>query len=312
MKNFDLIIILGPTASGKTKLAVELANALNSEIISADSRQVYKELNIGAGKDYNDYFIENKQIKYHLIDIVTLEETYNVGRFQEDFFEIFNILKSKNIIPILCGGTGLFIESILRQNEYSQIPTHLLERLELEKLEKNKLLDIFLNIKKTDFHSIADLSTNKRIARAIEIANFLNENKNFIFKKNILPRPLIIGLNPPLAQRRYNIEMRLKERIQIGLIEEVVNLLAKGTSPEKLKFLGLEYKFVTEYILEKHSISYLEEKLLIAIQQYAKRQMTFFRKIESQNHKIYWFENYQKNNIVNEILKLLNESKNLN
>lgn len=283
----NLIVILGPTASGKTRLAAQLAYFLDTEIISADSRQVYKHLNIGTGKDYNDYLVKNKQITYHLIDNVELEEQYNIHQFKTDCFEIIETLKPK--IPILCGGSGMYIDSIISNMDYTEVPVNEAIRSDFKQKSYSELVKYFNSMPITQYTNLADISTAKRLIRAIEINTFLQNNTLQKQKNNI--KPILIGLNPERELRRQNIEKRLDFRLKNGLIEEVQNLLKNGILPERLLFLGLEYKFITEYILKKHTFETMKSLLCIAIQQFAKRQMTYFRKMERDGKKIHWFEN---------------------
>lgn len=281
----NLIVVLGPTASGKTKLAAQLAYELDTEIISADSRQVYKELNIGAGKDYNDYLINQKKIPTHLIDIVSISEQYHIHQFKKDFESVFDKIDSK--ISILCGGTGLYIDAILRDLDFTQIPVNQELRNELLAKTHAELMQIFKNIPQTRYTNLTDTSTHKRLIRGIEICTFLQHNSiQKATKKPIYP--FVIGIGPDVEIRRKNIENRLKNRIENGLIEEVENLLKSGFSAERLIYLGLEYKFVTEHLMGKTSLTQLTDLLTIAIQQFAKRQMTYFRKMERSGLKINW------------------------
>ena len=281
-----LIIILGPTASGKTKLAVRLAQQLHSEIISADSRQVFRDMNIGTGKDLKEYSIDGQPIAYHLIDIRASGEKYNVNEFKEDFYQVFQNLTSKKILPILCGGTGMYIHSLLQNQEYTAIPTDNALRAELELLEIDALR-LKLSHYPVEFTRHADLSSHKRLIRAIEVAEFLLHNE--------LPRlerpkinPFIVGLDPEISLRRSRIIDRLNDRLRHGLIPEVEQLINQGLTSEMLDYYGLEYKFVGGYLNGSYSYSELKERLGIAICQFSKRQMTFFRKMEKDGVKINW------------------------
>lgn len=281
----NLIVVLGPTASGKTKLATQLAYSLDSEIIIADSRQVYKELTIGSGKDYAEYTIANKKIPARLIDIVSINQTYNVYQYKKDFEVEFEKFTTK--IPILCGGTGLYINALLRDFEFTQIPLNQNFRDDFSQKTHSELIEIYNSLPKTAYSTIADISTQKRTVRAIEICTFLQENT--IEKKNKKPvYPFVIGIDLGVEARRKNIKNRLQERIQMGLIDEVENLLTLGVLPKRLIFLGLEYKFVTEYLQGKTSLDEMTNLLTIAIQQFAKRQMTYFRKMERDGLNIFW------------------------
>ena len=285
----NLIVILGPTACGKTRLAAALANHLKTHIISADSRQVYKRMNIGTGKDYEDYTINSQPIPYHLIDILAPGERYNLHEFMRDFFAIFMQLQEQHLTPILCGGTGLYIDSVLRNLNYAAVPNNHDLRKSISHLTHPELLAYFNQIPKTDYTIKADLSTQKRTIRAIEINHYLQDH---ILEKPTSPeiKPLIIGLDVSKEIRRQRITQRLQHRLKNGLIEEVEQLLSEGVSHEQLQYYGLEYKFVSQFLLGLMSYEALEELLNNAIQQFAKRQMTYFRKMEKDGHMIHWID----------------------
>jgi len=302
LKN-PLLIILGPTASGKTKLAVSLADQLNGEIISADSRQLFRGMDIGTGKDLQEYHINERTIPYHLINIKEAGEQYNVNEFKEDFYSIFERLTVKETLPILCGGTGMYIHSILQNQQYTAIPSDpefraTLPIHDIDDLKKK------LFLYPAAFTAHADLSSSKRLIRAIEIAEWLSKNK-LTEKQWPELNPLVIGLTSDVTLRREKIFKRLTERFDSGLIGEVEQLLSKGVSSEMLTFYGLEYKFVAAYLNKEHTLPELKEKLFIAICQFAKRQMTFFRKMEKDGVKIHWFNTDQDpDEMKKEILKL--------
>lgn len=288
MNQFDYIVILGPTASGKTKLATSLADIMNAEIISADSRQIYRGMDIGTGKDLNEYKLPHNTIKHHLIDIKNAGDDYSVAAFQIDFENAFLDIKNRNKEVIVCGGTGLYINSILQQYEYTSIPVN----LELRKgLENNTLHELrsYLAQIPSEFSNIADTSTIKRTIRAIEIAHYLQH-----FELPVVPRSKkkakIFGIQLEGEQRRKRISLRLEKRIQEGLVDEVRNLLKNGVSAEKLIFYGLEYKLVTQHLLGLKTFKEMIEELHIGIHQYAKRQMTYFRKIEKDGYHIHWLD----------------------
>lgn len=284
----NLIVLLGPTASGKTRLASNLAYTLNSEIISADSRQVYMQMDIGTGKDKNQYIVERKIIPHHLIDIKMAGENYHVADFQIDFANAFDQIQSKGKIPILCGGTGMYIDAVLRNYQFTSIPNNPNLATELANLSLSALEKIFRE-NASDYSPLADVSTRKRLKRAIQIAFYLKENPMTTNKAPKL-NPVIFGLQMPLEKRRQRITERLHARLKEGLVQEVEGLLKQGISAEKLVFYGLEYRFVTEYLLGKMEYDEMVEKLNIAIHQFAKRQMTYFRKMERDGQKIYWLE----------------------
>jgi tRNA dimethylallyltransferase len=281
-----LLIILGPTASGKTKLAVALAKHFNGEIISADSRQVFRDMNIGTGKDLNEYTTDGYSVSYHLIDIKNAGETYHVNAFKDDFFEAFKKISAKHQLPILCGGTGMYIHSILQNHQLTAIPKNEPLRLQLGKLTKLQLTETLLKYP-LQLREKADHSSIKRLIRAIEIAEFLTNNK---LEEKSLPAfyPIVIGLQPDLISRRKNIVDRLNFRIKNGLIAEVEGLLNLGISKEMLVFYGLEYKFIALHLSGELDYDTMKERLEIAICQFAKRQMTFFRKMEKDGVQINW------------------------
>lgn len=286
MEQSPLLIILGATASGKTKLAIELAKSLRTEVISADSRQVFKGMDIGTGKDLKEF--EEAKIPFHLIDILSAGESYNVNAFKEDFYTAFKLIADQQKIPILCGGTGMYIHSLLQNSELTAVPKNEGLRLKLEKLDKSKLIE---KIKEypADLIAQADFSSAKRLIRAIEIADYLQNNTLEIVDKPSI-NPLVIGLVDELEMRRAKIGNRLAHRFNEGLIEEVERLIENGVSIEKLIFYGLEYKFVALYLTKQIDYYTLKENLTTAICQFAKRQMTFFRKMEKDGIKIHWLE----------------------
>jgi tRNA dimethylallyltransferase len=296
--NLPLIVILGPTASGKTKLAVNVASKLNGEIISADSRQVYRGMNIGTGKDYEDYLPAFKQNHdwpagiegVHLIDIVEAGESYNVAFFQRDFQKAYQDIFSRNKTPILCGGTGMYIESVLRNYEDTQVPISQGFRDELSLKTGAELISIFQG---KYFQENADISTRKRLIRAMEIGKWKLENidlKKEVSNLFLNINKIVFGINIPVEIRRKRITKRLHDRLNNGMIEEVKYLLESGISAEKLIFYGLEYKFITEYLIGELSFDEMTKRLEIAIHQFAKRQMTFFRSMERKGIKINWLD----------------------
>lgn len=279
----DLIVILGPTASGKTALAVKLAEKINSEIISADSRQIFRGMDIGTGKDLQEY----GSVPYHLINIREAGELFNVSEFQTEFQTAYNLIVSKQKTPILCGGTGMYIHSIIQNHNFTQIPIDLELRKDLFQKEKNDLIDF---IQKNNTKNIQfDISTHKRCIRAVEIISFIHNNPTFELNTEVNKiNPVIFGLNPERETRRNRISTRLKTRFDEGMIEEVQNLLNKGIPADRLKFYGLEYKLIVEFLEENFTFNELFLKLETAIHQYAKRQMTFFRKMEKDGVEINW------------------------
>lgn len=287
----DPIVILGPTASGKTRLAVALADAIDGEIISADSRQVYKDMNIGTGKDLSDYVIHQKKIPHHLIDIREAGEKYNLHEFLSDFRKSMDDIASRKKKVIVSGGTGLYIEAALKNYAYAGVPVDKVLREELSLKTKEELLDIF-HSSESEFHALADVSTKKRLIRAIEISNYIQENP----LNGTAHHPasyLLIGIDIPREERRRRISERFRYRLKNGMIEEVKALLDKGITKDQLVYYGLEYKFISQYLSGDFTYEAMAEHLEIAIHQYAKRQMTYFRKMEKGGLKIHWIDGMQ-------------------
>lgn len=310
MDKKTLLVILGPTASGKTKLAVSLSNVLNGEIISADSRQVFEGMDIGTGKDLEEYVVNGRKIPYHLIDIKKAGDSYNVNEFKEDFYSAFKTITDKNALPILCGGTGMYIHSVLQNHEYTAIPQNATLRGSLEELNIVDLRNI-LSEYSHEFTAHADLSSRKRLIRAIEVSSYLTQNT---LKKIERPafKPFVIGLASDVNLRRNRIINRLELRLKQGLINEVEQLINKGVSKEKLTFYGLEYKFVVSYLSAEIDYRMLKEKLGIAICQFAKRQMTFFRKMEKDGVEINWINSDNPSELTDQCLLLYDEYVNRN
>ncbi len=279
---YQLITVLGPTAVGKTQLAVKLAYRFNGEIISADSRQVYKRMDIGTGKDLSEYFYKGKQIRYHLIDLVEPAEEFNLFLFQKKFFEAFNEIISKGKIPFLVGGTGLYLSSVLQgynlpEVEFDEKRIAELKKIDIETLRK-KLLSLNPNL-----HNKTDLQNIDRLVKAIIIAE--KRPANLTDEKRRVSS-LVIGIKVENKILRKRIEERLERRLKGGMIEEVENLLAEGITHEKLRAFGLEYKYVSMYLQKEINYNDLFQKLSTAIYKFAKRQMTWFRKMEREGVKI--------------------------
>lgn len=304
IEKYNLITITGATASGKTSVASHLAKILNTEIISADSRQVYRGMDIGTGKDIDDYTLDNIKIPYHLIDIVDAGYKYNVYEFQKDFFSVYNKIISQDKIPILCGGTGMYIESVLKNYELINVPVNQTLRQSLENLNINDLEKILKSYKQ--IHNKSDLDTTKRAIRAIEIADFYTKN-DLEVNNNPIINSLNIGISFDRENRRKRITERLKLRLENGLIEEVEELLKKGLNYEDLEYYGLEYKYISWYISKKINYDELFTELNTAIHQFSKRQMTWFRKMEKSGTKIYWIDGSKSmDNKISEILTIYN------
>jgi len=306
MKNKKLLTILGPTASGKTHFAVEVALALNGEILSGDSRQVYKGMDLGTGKDINEYSTEKGNIPYHLIDIAKAGEKYNVYRFQNDFFSAFDEIHKKNKFPILCGGTGMYIESILKGYKLINVPPDKEFRAWCDKQSYELLVEELKKYK--DLHNTTDIDTKKRLIRALEIERFYSSHPEIDVE---LPKfdSLIIGVDIPREVRRERITKRLAARLEEGMIEEIRSLIEKGIAPEDLIYYGLEYKFVTQYVIGELSFEEMKDKLNIAIHQFAKRQMTWFRGMERRGITIHWVDGTEPRSImVDKTVQLLRDN----
>lgn len=284
---YNLITILGPTACGKTSFATALASELDTEIISADSRQVYRKMNLGTGKDLSEYNVAGKVIPYHLIDIVDPGYKYNLFEFKRDFFNVFQKITERGKIPVFCGGTGLYIESVLKNYKLLNVPENKSLR---EKLEGKTLTELTEILKKyINLHNTTDVDTPKRAIRAIEIADYQQKEQSEE-QNHPSVNSIIIGLDVSREERRQRITKRLKERLEQGMIEEVRDILASGVSSEDLIYYGLEYKYLTNYILGNITYDEMFSQLEIAIHQFAKRQMTWFRGMEKRGFKINWID----------------------
>ncbi|QDW24895.1 tRNA (adenosine(37)-N6)-dimethylallyltransferase MiaA [Pedobacter sp. KBS0701] len=300
MDQHNLIIILGATASGKTRLAVSIADALNGEIISADSRQIFKGMDVGTGKDLQEYHINGKTIPYHLIDILTPGERYHVDAFKNDFYQAFESITKKNKIPILCGGTGMYIHSLLQNQTFTAVPVNQQLRDQLNLLSKEELILKLQNDKSQETGHV-DLSSKKRLIRALEIADYLKHHTLETVDRPEI-KPIIFGLKNEVEVTRAKILARLNERFNAGLIEEVAQLLKEGISKEILVFYGLEYKFIVNYLDGLLTFEELKLRLGTAICRYAKRQNTFFRKMEKDNVEIIWLDASASTNLLKQLI----------
>jgi len=289
--NINLITILGPTATGKTNLAVKIADTYNCEIISADSRQIYRKMDIGTGKDLYEYNINNRNIPYHLIDIIDPIQDYSVYSFQREFHKAYNHVLGKNKIPILCGGSGLYIESVLLNYRMFNIKPNYTLRSKLERLSKLELLNFF---REFDSNIIKDwkCDTKQRIIRGIEI---LSSKKDELIRSSYnldLSKVIVLGIKTDRETVREQITARLKYRFENGMIEEVEQLiLDKSVDFKRLNYFGLEYRYIGKYLNSEISYDQLFTKLNTAIHKFAKKQMTFFRHMEKKGITIHWLDN---------------------
>lgn len=285
MPDYDLIAILGPTASGKTPFAAALADELNTEIISADSRQIYRNMDLGTGKDIADYTINGKQVPYHLIDIADPGYKYNVFEYQRDFLKAYEAIKQKDCLPVVCGGTGMYLESVLKGYKLLPVPENPELRARLADKSLEELTTMLADYK--HLHNTTDVDTAKRAIRAIEIEEYYIHTP---IEERSFPQlnSLIIGVDIDRELRREKITRRLCQRLEEGMIDEVRRLIEQGIQPDDLIYYGLEYKYLTLYIIGKLSYDEMFNQLEIAIHQFAKRQMTWFRGMERRGFTIHW------------------------
>ena len=292
-----MITILGPTASGKTTVAARLAEEIGGEIVSADSRQVYRRMDIGTGKDLDDYEVKNENgevtnVPYHLIDIREPGTKYNLFEYQQDFYDVYQDIRRRGSVPILCGGTGLYIEAVLKGYKLSPVPQNQELRDSLEGKPLNELTEMLKGLKEkngSNMHNTTDVDSCQRAIRAIEIETYNLEHPT---PRRELPpvESLIIGIDIDREERRAKITRRLKARLEEGMVEEVKALLDEGIPADDLIYYGLEYKFLTEYLTGVASYGEMTNRLEIAIHQFAKRQMTWFRGMERRGFKIHWID----------------------
>jgi tRNA dimethylallyltransferase len=292
-----MITILGPTASGKTTVAARLAAEIGGEIVSADSRQVYRRMDIGTGKDLDDYEVKNENgevtnVPYHLIDICEPGTKYNLFEYQQDFYDVYQDIRRRGAVPILCGGTGLYIEAVLKGYKLSPVPQNQELRDSLEGKPLNELTEMLKGLKEkngSNMHNTTDVDSCQRAIRAIEIETYNLEHPT---PRRELPpvESLIIGIDIDREERRAKITRRLKARLEEGMVEEVKALLDEGIPADDLIYYGLEYKFLTEYLTGVTSYGEMTNRLEIAIHQFAKRQMTWFRGMERRGFKIHWID----------------------
>jgi tRNA dimethylallyltransferase len=299
-RKYHMLTILGPTASGKTTVAAHAAKLLGGEIISADSRQIYRGMDLGTGKDYEDYEVDGQQIPYHLIDIVDAGFEYNVYLFHNEFLKAFNEIKAKGKFPILCGGSGLYIEAVLNNYKLIQVPKNLELRSQLEDKSLKELAKI-LEVMKPELHNTTDTENHRRVLRAIEIETYMQNNPEL---SDDMPQinSLVVGVKFDRENRRKRITERLKQRLEDGMLDEVQRLLDKGLKPEQLTYYGLEYKYLTLHLIGEISYDEMFTKLEIAIHQFAKRQMTWFRRMEKHGTQIHWLDGFMP--LEDKILKI--------
>jgi tRNA dimethylallyltransferase len=305
MHAYNLVTILGPTACGKTTLAVALADRLQTAVISADSRQVYRSMDLGTGKDLNEYMVDGREIPYHLIDIVDAGYKYNVFEYQRDFLKVYEDLRTEGKMPVLCGGTGMYLESVLRGYRLVEVPENTELRASLSDRSLDELTDILRGYKQ--LHNTTDVDTCKRAIRAIEIEEYYRAN-NVNVREFPTIKSLTIGLDVSRELRRERISRRLRERLEQGMVDEVRGILASGVAPEDLIYYGLEYKFLTMYVIGELTYDEMVSQLEIAIHQFAKRQMTYFRGMERRGVSIHWLDaELPTEEKVEQIVNLLSE-----
>lgn len=287
MPDYDLIAILGPTASGKTPFAAALAAELRTEIISADSRQIYRGMDLGTGKDLADYTVNGKQIPYHLIDIVEPGYKYNVFEYQRDFLKAYETMKQKGCLPVVCGGTGVYLESVLKGYKLLPVPENPELRARLADKSLEELTDMLKTYK--SLHNTTDVDTAKRAIRAIEIEEYYAHTP---VDERSFPQlsSLIIGIDIDRELRREKITRRLRQRLEEGMADEVRHLIEQGIQPDDLIYYGLEYKYLTLYVIGKLTYEEMFTQLETAIHQFAKRQMTWFRGMERRGFTIHWMD----------------------
>ena len=310
-----MITILGPTASGKTSVAARLAAEIGGEIVSADSRQVYRRMDIGTGKDLDDYEVKNENgevtnVPYHLIDIREPGTKYNLFEYQQDFYDVYQDIRRRGAVPILCGGTGLYIEAVLKGYKLSPVPQNQELRDSLEGKPLNELTEMLKGLKEkngSNMHNTTDVDSCQRAIRAIEIETYNLEHPT---PRRELPpvESLIIGIDIDREERRAKITRRLKARLEEGMVEEVKALLDEGIPADDLIYYGLEYKFLTEYLTGVTSYDEMTKRLEIAIHQFAKRQMTWFRGMERRGFKIHWIDALlPMEEKISQILQIVND-----
>lgn len=303
--SYNCVIILGPTAVGKTAIGVNVASYFNAEIISADSRQTYCKLDIGSGKDLDEYVVNGKQVPYHLIDIVSLPTEYNVYNYQQDFYKAFSDIKSRNVLPVIVGGTGMYLDAIVRDYQLVILPENPELHKQLEETPLEVLAARLLELQ-PDLHTKCDLLEKDRVIKALEIIEAKKQGVISTSSQRPQINPLIIGTTLPRPKMWENISIRLKERLEQGMLDEVQSIHDSGITWERLEKLGLEYRFCSEFLQGKiPTKDELYEKLFIAIRQFAKRQETWFRMMEKKGVKINWLQSESKEDRIKEAIELI-------
>lgn len=297
-----MITILGPTATGKTKFAAKLCREINGEIISADSRQVYRGMDLGTGKDFNDYFVDGKKITYHLIDIKDPGYEYSVYEFQSDFLEVYKQILRKKKMPVLCGGTGLYLEAVLMRYDLAKVPVNEKLRKEVSGKSMPELIETLQSLK--ELHNLSDIKDKKRLIRAIEIGTYYKDHPEKIRKRFPDIPNIIFGIYLDRSVIRERITRRLRQRLDEGMIDEVRGLLNDGFTAGQLMFYGLEYKYLTLYVTGEISYNEMFSNLNTAIHQFAKRQMTWFRRMEKKGVPMHWIDG---NLVDNKKVKIIKE-----
>jgi tRNA dimethylallyltransferase len=298
----DTLVVLGPTASGKTTLGVKLAQHFGGEILSADSRQVYRGLDIGSGKDIHEYTVDNQTIPYHLIDIVDLDYEFNVFDYQQRFFDAHDTIQKKTALPVVVGGTGMYLEAVLKGYRMAEVPPNRELREVLSELDLDEL-NLRLSVLKNSVHNTTDSTDRERVTRAIEIAEFSLEHPPEPTPEIF---PFILGTRWERSELHDRIKNRLKERLDQGMVDEVEALRARGVPDKRLQLLGLEYRFITDYLIGAiRNRNDLMQKLLPAIKNFAKRQETWFRRMERNGTAIQWIEKADHSSAIRAVEKAM-------
>lgn len=305
-RNFNLVAVIGPTASGKTAFAAQLAYHLKGEVISADSRQIYRRMNLGTGKDYEDYRVMDTLVPCHLIDIADPGYHYSVYEYQRDFYRTYDNLTRMGKFPVLCGGSGLYIDAATRGYRMVDVPRNDALRAELAPRSLSELAAILATLKK--LHNTTDTDTRERAIRAIEIARYHYEHPESVVKTPVI-HPLYVGIAYDRNEERTRITERLEKRLQQGLVEEVESLLRMGLSPQSLSYYGLEYRYITAFLLGETDYKTMFALLNTAIHQFARRQRTWFRKMEREGCTIHWLDGHRSHpDKIATIMRLLEET----